>query len=83
MSTNIGYPSAIMTSATSIDRGDLFPADVIEHAVWLSIRFPLSLRMVEDLLAARGIVVSHGSGTKPCGAGRCQWRCNVRLNIRF
>jgi putative transposase len=32
---------------------------VIAHAVWLYYRFPLSLRMVEDLLAARGIVVSH------------------------
>jgi len=32
--------------------------DVIEQAVWLSVRFPLSLRMVEDVLAARGIVVN-------------------------
>lgn len=36
-----------------------FPAEVIAHAVWLHLRFPLSLRIVEDLLAARGIVVSH------------------------
>ena len=36
-----------------------FPAEVIAHAVWLYFRFPLSLRMVEDILAARGIVVSH------------------------
>lgn len=36
-----------------------FPADVIAHAVWLYFRFPLSLRMVEDLLAARGVIVSH------------------------
>ncbi len=48
-----------MTTSKSIDRGYRFPADVIEQAVWLSIRFPLSLRMVEDLLAARGIIVSH------------------------
>jgi len=27
--------------------------------VWLYFRFPLSLRMVEEMLAARGIVVSH------------------------
>jgi putative transposase len=59
VSTNIGYPSAMMTSATSIDRGDRFPAEVIQQAVWLYFRFPLSLRMVEDLLAARGIIVSH------------------------
>ncbi|SMF62008.1 Transposase (or an inactivated derivative) [Xaviernesmea oryzae] len=36
-----------------------FPADVIAHAVWLYYRFPLSLRMVENMLAARGIIVSH------------------------
>src|SRR3954463_7571794 len=36
-----------------------FPAEVISYAVWLYFRFPLSLRMVEEMLAARGIVVSH------------------------
>src|ERR671920_723739 len=36
-----------------------FPVEVISHAVWLYFRFPLSLRMVEEMLAARGIVVSH------------------------
>ena len=36
-----------------------FPAEVISYAVWLYFRFPLSLRMVEEILAARGILVSH------------------------
>ena len=36
-----------------------FPAEVIRHAVWLYFRFPLSLRMVEEMLATRGILVSH------------------------
>ena len=36
-----------------------FPAEVISHAVWLYFRFPLSLWMVEEMLAARGILVSH------------------------
>ncbi|WP_208246232.1 IS6 family transposase (plasmid) [Rhizobium sp. T1470] len=36
-----------------------FPAEIIAHAVWLYFRFPLSLRMVEDMLAARGIIVTH------------------------
>jgi putative transposase len=36
-----------------------FAAEVISHAVWLYFRFPLSLRMVEEMLAARGIEVSH------------------------
>ena len=36
-----------------------FPAEVISHAVWLYFRFPLSLRMIEEMLAARGILASH------------------------
>jgi putative transposase len=36
-----------------------FPPEVISMAVWLYFRFPLSLRMVEEMLAARGIDVSH------------------------
>jgi len=36
-----------------------FPVEIISHAVWLYFRFPLSLRMVEEMLAARGIDVSH------------------------
>lgn len=36
-----------------------FPAEVIQHAVWLYFRFPLSFRNVEDLLAQRGIDVSY------------------------
>jgi transposase-like protein len=50
VSTKIGYLSAMMTTSQSIDRGDRFPAEVIEQAVWLYFRFPLSLRMVEDSL---------------------------------
>ena len=36
-----------------------FPGSIIQHAVWLYFRFPLSLRDVEDLLAERGIDVSY------------------------
>jgi transposase-like protein len=36
-----------------------FPPDVISHAVWLYLRFTLSYRDVEDLLAVRGIMVSN------------------------
>jgi putative transposase len=39
--------------------GYRFPAEVISHAVWLYFRFPLSLRMVEEMLAARGTIISH------------------------
>ena len=47
------------TSARSRYAGHRFPPEVIGHVVWLSFRFPLSLRMVEEMLAARGILVSH------------------------
>src|SRR5260221_2526551 len=36
-----------------------FPADVIRHAVWLYLRFTLSYRDVEDLLAERGLEISN------------------------
>lgn len=35
------------------------PAAVIAQAVWLYFRFPLSLRMVEQMLTERRIVVSQ------------------------
>jgi putative transposase len=38
--------------------GFRFPAEVIEHAVWLYYCFSLSLRDIELILAARGIMVS-------------------------
>src|SRR5437868_4821668 len=39
--------------------GYRFPRDVIQRAVWMYLRFTLSYRDVEDLLAERGIEVSH------------------------
>src|SRR5919205_3784765 len=36
-----------------------FPAVLIQHAVWLYLRFTLSYRDVEDLLAERGVELSY------------------------
>jgi putative transposase len=36
-----------------------FPPEIIAQAVWLYFRFPLSLRLVEEMLLERGIVVSY------------------------
>ena len=47
----------MMTS--TLYRRHRFPREVIAHAVWLHARFPLSLRMVEELLLERGIDVSY------------------------
>src|SRR5215216_783995 len=46
-------------SAKSPYAGYRFPPEIISHAVWLYFRFPLSLRMVDEILAARGINVSR------------------------
>src|SRR5258708_39827150 len=52
-----------MSVAESADRspyhGYRFPPEIIAHAVWLYFRFHLSFRDVQDLLAERGIIVSH------------------------
>ena len=50
-----------MTTSPNPYRGFRFPPEVIQHAVWLYHCFTLSLRDVELILAARGIVVSYES----------------------
>ena len=39
--------------------GYRFPPEIIHQAIWLYLRFTLSLRDVEDLLAERGVAVSY------------------------
>jgi transposase-like protein len=46
--------------------GHRFPAEIISHAVWLYFRFPLSLRMVDELLALGG----SPSAMRKYGSGR-------------
>ena len=36
-----------------------FPPEIIAHAIWLYFRFPLSLRLVEEMLLERGILISY------------------------
>jgi putative transposase len=48
-----------MSTTSNPHRGFRFPADIINQAVWLYHCFSLSLREVELILAARGIVVSY------------------------
>jgi transposase-like protein len=42
-----------------------FPAEIIQHAIWLYLRCTLSYRDVEELLAERGL----DAPMKRCGAG--------------
>ena len=36
-----------------------FPPEIIQHAIWLYLRFTLSYRDVEELLAERGLDLSY------------------------
>ena len=36
-----------------------FPPEIIQHAIWLYLRFILSYRDVEELLAERGLDISY------------------------
>ena len=36
-----------------------FPPEIIQHAIWLYLRFTLSYRDVEELLAERGLDISY------------------------
>src|SRR5450631_640688 len=47
-------------------KGFRFPPEIISHAVWLSFRFSLSFRDVEELLAQRGIVVTYETVRQWC-----------------
>jgi transposase-like protein len=47
-------------------RGFRYPAEIISHCVWLYHRFPLSLREVQEMVAQRGVVVSHETVRQWC-----------------
>jgi putative transposase len=36
-----------------------FPPEIIQHAIWLYLRFTLSYRDVEELLGERGLDISY------------------------
>ena len=48
-----------MKLSNNIYKRHRFPPVIISHAVWLYFRLNLSHRDVEDLLAERGVTVSH------------------------
>jgi hypothetical protein len=48
-----------MKTSTPTYKNHRFPPDIISHAVWLYFRFCLSYRDVEELLFARGVIVTY------------------------
>lgn len=67
--------------ATSYKR-HRFPPQIIQHAVWLYYRFNLSHRDIEDLLARRGIVVTHESIRLWCNKFGLQYARRLRRRHR-
>jgi putative transposase len=47
-------------------KGFRFPAEIIGHCVWLYHRSPLSFREIEEMMLARGIVLSHETVRQWC-----------------
>ena len=62
-----------------------FPPAVIRRAVWLYVRFTLSFRDVEDLLAERGLDVSYETARRsvlkfgPLLARELRRRCQSKI----
>ena len=55
-----------MNKTKNLYSGYRYPAEIIGHAIWLYFRFTLSYRDVEELLAARGIIVTYESIRQWC-----------------
>ncbi|MGV7234812.1 MAG: IS6 family transposase [Nitrosomonadaceae bacterium] len=50
-----------MRNSATLYKRHRFPSEIIQYAVWLYFRFNLSHRDIEDLLAEKGVVVTHES----------------------
>ena len=54
------------TPTTALYKGHRFPAEIISHCVWLYFRFSLSYRDVEELMAARGVLLTYETVRQWC-----------------
>ena len=57
LSARVGLVNSLTVSIP--DRARCFPPEIIQHAIWLYLRFTLSYRDVEELLAERGLDRSY------------------------
>jgi putative transposase len=51
----VGLMAAVVPSY----KGFRYPVEIISHCVWLYHRFPLSFREVEEMMMARGVLVTY------------------------
>src|SRR5262245_51073906 len=66
------------TPSTDRYKHHRFPAEIISHGVWLYFRFCLSDRDVEELLFARGIMVTYEAIRKWCRTFGAQYAHQLR-----
>ena len=55
-----------VTSAAPSYKRHRYPVEIIDHCVWLYFRFTLSFREVEEMMLARGVVVSYETIRRWC-----------------
>jgi putative transposase len=54
-----GQTGFVDATPSSLYKGHRYPVEIISHCVWLYHRFPLSLREVEEMMMARGVLVTY------------------------
>jgi putative transposase len=52
-------PGLVVVAVGATCKGYRYPIEVIGHAVWLYQRFVLSLRDVEEVMLARGVMLTY------------------------
>jgi putative transposase len=55
----VGQTGFVDATPSSLYKGHRYAAEIISHCVWLYHRFPLSLREVEEMMMARGVLVTY------------------------
>lgn len=53
--------TGFVEATSSLYKEHRYPGEVISHCVWLCHRFPLSLWEIEELMMARGVLVTYES----------------------
>jgi putative transposase len=51
--------TGFVDATSSLYKGHRYPVEIISHCVWLYPRFPLSLREVQEMMMARGVLVTY------------------------
>lgn len=67
----------------SLYRRYRFPPEIIGEAVWLYFRFPLSFRMVEDMLAYKGIIFTHKTVREWAEKFGCAYTNKIRRSFAW